>query len=63
MTEKERHEMITTADLMQGAINRICVTKDMKELRQMISSVQTGLEKIATMRYSELEDGDTDGNS
>ena len=61
MTESERKEMLFTADMIQGAINRICVTNDIKELKRMIKSVQSNLKKLATMRYVELE-GDIDEN-
>lgn len=60
MTEIERKEMLFSADMIQGAVNRICVTNDIKELKRMVRSAQLKLEKIATMRYVELG-GETNG--
>ena len=63
MTEQERKSMLILADMIQGEINRMCVTKNLAELDSMASNAKLNIEKLQNMRYRADFRGDTDGNS
>lgn len=41
-----RQEMLIETDLLQGNLNRMCVTKDTEELERMYETAKRRLEKI-----------------
>lgn len=51
MTEQERKEIMHLADMIEGEINRMCVTKDLEELDTMHSLVITNTDHLAVMIY------------
>lgn len=51
MTEKERKEIMNLADIIKGEINRMCVTKELRELDTMEQYALINITKLAHMRY------------
>lgn len=41
-----RQEMLIETDMLQGNLNRMCVTKDAEELERMYETAKRRLEKI-----------------
>lgn len=41
-----RQEMLIETDMLQGNLNRMCVTKDAEELERMYETARRRLEKI-----------------
>lgn len=55
MTEEKRKKMMNLADMIEGEINRMCVTKDLSELDTMALHARKNIEKLQNMRYAELK--------
>lgn len=51
MTEKERESIIALAEILQGEINRMCVTKDLTEFDSMSGYAKKNLEKLTEKIY------------
>lgn len=51
MTEEERKKMMNLADMLQGEINRMCVTKDLSEFDSMYGYAKKNLDKLSKMIY------------
>ena len=51
-----RKELMIEADMLQGNINRMMVTKDFKELTSMYEWAERRLQTIHKERVKELED-------
>ena len=47
-------ELLNLADIIQGEINRICVTNDIKELSDMTIYVERNIHKLYSIRYKDL---------
>lgn len=63
MTENERKTMMLLADIIEGEINRMCVTKDLAEFDTMYGHAKKNLDKLSKMIYdgrfkAESEDED-----
>lgn len=59
----EHQKMLNIADMVEGAINRICVSHDLMEVDRMAYSAKINIGKLVAMRYKELKHGkagDTD---
>lgn len=54
-----RQTIINLGDMIQGEINRICVTDELAELSAMHSYVKNNLEKLVNIRYMELRKKET----
>ena len=55
-----RKELMIEADMLQGNINRMMVTKDSKELMSMYEWAERRLQTIYRERVKELDDAYTD---
>ena len=53
MTESERKEMLFLMDMLQGEINRMCITNRLVEFDTMYAHAKKNLEKLAKMIYDE----------
>ena len=51
MTLNERKTMILIADIIEGEINRMCVTKDLAEFDTMYGHAKKNLDKLSKMIY------------
>ena len=51
MTEQENNEIINLAEMIEGEINRMCVTNNLEELDTMHSLVITNTDHLAVMIY------------
>ena len=61
MTHKEFQRLMNECDMLNGNINRMMVTNDKKELRQMYEYAEMRLQKIHKARFAELDDADMRG--
>ena len=52
-----KHELMNQADMLQGNINRMMVTKDTKELLSMYMWAERRLKTIHKERLKELDKG------
>ena len=53
--KKDKHqEMMILADMIQGEINRMCVTDDMIELNNMSLYARNNIGKLRDMREADL---------
>lgn len=51
-------ELMNECDMLEGNINRMIVTNDKKELRQMYEWAERRLQKIHKARFAELDDAE-----
>lgn len=51
MTENERKTMMLLADIIEGEINRMCVTKDLAEFDTMYGHAKKNLDKLSKVIY------------
>lgn len=51
-------ELLNESDMLEGNINRMMVTDDIKELREMYDWACKRLAKIYTVRFEELDNGE-----
>ena len=58
-TTMTRKELMIEADMLQGNINRMIVTKDLKELTSMYEWAEQRLQTIYRERVKELGDANT----
>lgn len=58
MTHEEFQRLINECDMLKGNINRMMVTDDEKELRQMYEWAERRLQKIHKARIVELNKAD-----
>ena len=56
MTELERKKMLNLADMINGEVNRMCVTKELSELDSMALHAKKNIEKLQAMRYADLKE-------
>lgn len=56
MNEKEYKKMMNLADIIEGEINRMCVTKDLSELDSMALHAMKNIEKLQNMRYADFKE-------
>ena len=62
MTETERKEMMNLADMIQGEINRMCVTKELPEFDSMYGHAKKNIEKLSVLIYNaRFKEGEKDG--
>jgi hypothetical protein len=54
MTEQERKKMLNLADMINGEVNRICVTMSKIELFKMYRSLQNNIDKLVNMKCDDL---------
>lgn len=54
MTEIERKNMMILIDTIHDEINRMCVTKDLKELESMSLCAQGNIERLQDIRYNDF---------
>lgn len=57
MTRDKHQEMMILADMIQGEINRMCVTDDMIELNNMSLYARNNIGKLRDMREADLQKG------
>ena len=57
MTEQERKTMMNLADTIKGEINRMCVTKELAELDDMLMYAKRNIERLYAMKYADLKEG------
>ena len=58
MTHKEFQGLMNECDMLEGNINRMIITTDKKELRQMYRWAERRLQKIYKTRFAELDKED-----
>ena len=56
MTEEEHKKMMNLADMIEGEINRMCVTRDLSELDAMALHARKNIEKLQNMRYADFKE-------
>lgn len=62
MSEQERKVMMNLADIIQGEINRMCVTKDLSEFDTMYGHAKKNIDKLSKMIYdARFARGEQDG--
>lgn len=54
MTKDKHREMMILADMIQGEINRMCVTDDIIELNNMSLYARNNIGKLRDMREADL---------
>lgn len=54
MTRDKHQEMMILADMIQGEINRMCVTDDIIELNNMSLYARNNIGKLRDMREADL---------
>jgi hypothetical protein len=54
MTKDKHQEIMILADMIQGEINRMCVTDDMIELNNMSLYARNNIGKLRDMREEDL---------
>lgn len=54
MTKDKHQEMMILADMIQGEINRMCVTDDIIELNNMSLYARNNIGKLRDMREADL---------
>jgi len=52
MTEQQRKEMFNLTDMIQGEINRMCVTDDLAELDTMALYARNNITRLQNMRFN-----------
>lgn len=50
-----RKKIIYLGDMIEGEINRICVTDDLNELDKMVAYAKKNIEKLQELRYKQLK--------
>ncbi len=48
--------IFSIADMLEGEINRMCVTHDLHELDTMAFHAKKNIEKLQEIRYSDLQE-------
>lgn len=48
--------MMNLADMIEGEINRMCVTKDLSELDSMALHARKNIENLQNMRYADFKE-------
>lgn len=48
-------ELLNLADMIQGEVNRICVTDDITELYRLSVHAENNIKKLCSMRYEDFE--------
>jgi len=54
MTRDEHQMIMNIADMIQGEINRMCVTDELAELDTMAFHAEENIKRLRDMRYREL---------
>ncbi len=54
MTREEHQKMLNLADMIQGEINRMCVTDEIAELDTMAFYAVENIKRLRDLRYREL---------
>ena len=55
-TEQKHKETMNFADLIEGSINRMCVTDDMDELRRLLTSSMCSLSELYVVEREKLKE-------
>lgn len=55
-TEQKHKETMNLADLIEGSINRMCVTDDMDELRRFLTSSMCSLSELYVVEREKLKE-------
>ena len=55
-TEQKHKETMNLADLIEGSINRMCVTDDMDELRRLLTSSMCSLSELYVVEREKLKE-------
>ena len=61
MTKDKHREMMILADMIQGEINRMCVTDDIIELNNMSLYARNNIGKLRDMREADLAERKENG--
>lgn len=54
MTRDDHQKILNIADMIQGEINRMCVTGEIAELDTMAFYAEENIKRLRDMRYREL---------
>lgn len=55
-TEQKHKETMNLADLLEGSINRMCVTDDMDELRRLLMNSMCSLSELYIVNRDKLKE-------
>lgn len=55
-TEQKHKETMNHADLLEGSINRMCVTDDMDELRRLLMNSMCSLSELYIVNRDKLKE-------
>ena len=53
-TEQKHRETMNSVDMLKGSINRMCVTNDLNELRDRLTSAMLGLTDLYNVNHRKL---------
>ena len=53
-TEQKHKETMNSVDMLEGSINRMCVTDDLNELRERFTSAMISLTELYTVNRKKL---------
>ena len=53
-TEQKHKETMNAVDMLEGSINRMCVTDDMNELRERYTSAMLSLTELYNVNHKKL---------
>jgi len=53
-TEQKHRETMNSVDMLKGSINRMCVTNDLNELRDRLTSAMLGLTDLYNVNHQKL---------
>lgn len=55
-TEQKHRETMNSVDMLEGLINRMCVTDDMDELRHLLTSSMCNLSELYIVNREKLKE-------
>lgn len=55
-TEQKHRETMNSVDMLEGLINRMCVTNDMDELRHLLTSSMCSLSELYVVEREKLKE-------
>lgn len=53
--EEQRKKIINLGDMIEGEINRMCITDDLNELDTMALYAKKNIEKLQELRYKQMK--------
>ena len=55
-TEQKHRETMNSVDMLEGSINRMCVTDDLNELRERFTSAMLSLAELYNVNRQKLKE-------